>query len=77
VDEVCVCVSSFSSIGLVVVGLVQVWFGGFGVRGFSSSFSSVGSVLVVRSSVVRGSCFSFGWFSGCGFSLSVVRCSWV
>ena len=39
----------------MVVGLVQMW---FGVREFSSSFSLVGSVFVVRvvrSSVVHGS----------------------
>ena len=45
----------------MVVGLVHAWFGWFGVHGFSSSFSSVGSmflVRVVRSSVVRGSSFS-------------------
>ena len=43
----------------------------FGVRGFSASFSLVGSVFVVHSLVARGLVqVRFGWFGVHGFSPS-------
>ena len=59
--EVCGCVPSFSPVGSVVVGLVQVWFSGswFGGYGFSSSFGSVRDLVrVVRWLWVRFKCGS-------------------